>query len=481
MSRGNTPTNRPNRNSVPDYSGLRAQARDGAPLFSERVIKSVDYVKIDDVHGYRGNARTHSKRQLDLLQRNIEANGFVIPIIIDDEGTIIAGHARVFAAKKLGMSHVPAIRLTHLSPAQVRAFRIAENKLASLAEWDHEALAVEFQGLVELSFDLSLTGFEMPEIDHTIETHAASVGMVPENLIEGAAPGLPTTRLGDLYVLDEHRVLCADARARVSYQVLLRDRVVQLMWTDPPWNVAISGHVGCNGKIQHPEFVMASGEMSDEEFEQFLRDFIRNATEFSADGSVHYIAIDWRHVDVVMKTAKEHYGLHLNTAIWVKSAPGLGSFLRSQHEMITIFKVGNGPQLNHVQMGRLRNRSNVWRYEGANSINPARRAELALHPTTKPVEMIAECLRDASNRGGIILDPFAGAGSTLIACEVTGRVCRTMELDPRYVDVVVRRWQKFTGRRAVHADTGLTFDELTRARSETPLLLPPTLDHEGGA
>tara|TARA_R110000868_G_scaffold411694_2_gene707594 strand:- start:2354 stop:3760 length:1407 start_codon:yes stop_codon:yes gene_type:complete len=443
-------------------------------LYVDKELGSaVIYLSIDDIKGYRQHARTHSKRQQKLMERSIREFGFILPILIDSNGTVIAGHLRLMTAKDIGYTKIPTIRITHLSTEQVRAYRVADNRLAELGEWDQEILAVELQDLIEIDFDVELTGFETPEIDLIIGD-AASAGD------EGAANDIPdvesiaVSMLGDLWLLDEHIVLCGDARDSTSYEALMQGRLAQLMISDVPYNLKISGNVSGLGKVKHSEFKMASGEMTEAEFEKFLADFVRNAVAFSAPGSVHYLFIDWRHLHVLERVCHKFYDTQLNLCVWSKSNGGMGSFYRSRHELILIFRNGPGPHLNNIQLGKYgRNRTNVWEYDGCSTGTKERRADLALHPTVKPAEMIADAIKDASKRGGLILDPFLGSGTTIIACEMTGRVGVGLELDPKYVDVIVRRWEAYTGGEAVHAETGLTFAEMHEMRSGKQLLLPP--------
>lgn len=443
-------------------------------LYVDKELGSaVVYLPIDNIKGYRQHARTHSKRQRKLMERSIREFGFILPILIDTNGTVIAGHLRVMVAKAIGYTKVPTIRITHLTPEQVRAYRIADNRLAELGEWDREILAVELQDLIEIDFDVELTGFEAPEIDLIIGD-AASAGA------DGAANDIPeidavaVSRLNDLWVLDQHSVFCGDATDIVAYDRLLDARMAQMVITDPPYNVKIKGNVSGLGKAKHGEFIMASGEMSEAEYETFLIATIRNLVSFSIDGSVHYLFIDWRHVGVLDRVCQQYYGEQLNLCVWIKSNGGMGSMYRSRHELVLVFKKGKAPHINNVQLGKFgRNRTNAWEYDGCSTGTKERRADLDLHPTVKPAVMVADAIKDASKRGGLVLDPFLGSGTTLIGCEMTGRVCAGMELDPKYVDVSIRRWEAYTGGQALHAATGLTFAEMREQRSGKQLLLPP--------
>jgi len=450
------------------------------PWIDRRLIGDVEYVPIDSVKPYPGNPRKHPKRQQKKIDQNLPAFGIVLPILIDPDNTIVAGEAIHASAKRLEYTEIPVLRIEHLSAADVKALRIALNRLAELADWGEGKLAIEFQHLLELDYDIELTGFEMPEIDLVIDGQLAPVGSTPADELP-AERGPQVSQVGDLWFLDEHRVLCDDARDPQAYETVLDGRSAQTVITDPPYNVRVQGHVGGSGAIKHGEFVMASGEMSEEEYEAFLVGFIRNLVRYSEDGSVHYLFIDWRHLHVLEAVCHRYYGRQLNLCIWAKSNGGMGSFYRSQHELVLVFKKGDAPHINNVQLGKYgRNRSNVWAYDGCNSLSPDRRADLKLHPTVKPVAMIADAIRDSSKRGGLVLDPFLGSGTAVIACEQTGRICAGLELDPGYMDVIVRRWEAFTGNQARHAATGMTFEGIGEMRNGGQLLLPPP-SNEGEA
>ncbi len=440
------------------------------------ILQFVEYLPIDELEPYGGNPRRHSKKQLRKLAASIEKFGFVVPVLVDQDYTLIAGHGRVEAAKLLDLPRIPVIRLTHLDQAQVRALRIADNRLTELGEWDEAVLAIELQALVEIDFDVELTGFDAPEIDMTIERQLAGTATGPADTIPPVDPAIPPiSRVGDLWILDSHRLLCGDARHPACFEVLMEGRLAQMVMTDPPYNVAIDGHVCGSGKVHHDEFIMASGEMSDEEYEDFLVAFVRNLVRFSVDGSVHYIFIDWRHLHDLERVCRQYYTDQLNLVVWAKTNGGMGSLYRSQHELVLVYKNGTAAHINNVHLGKYgRNRTNAWTYEGVNTINPDRRGDLELHPTVKPVALVGDAIRDCSKRNGIVLDLFLGSGTTVIAAEQTGRLCYAMELDPRYVDTAVRRWEAFTGGKARHGESGLTFEDMALVRhSKVPLLPPP--------
>jgi DNA modification methylase len=417
----------------------------------------------------RSNARTHSKRQLQQIARSLEAFGFTNPVLIDEHGTILAGHGRVEAARLLGRNEVPTLRIEGMSEAEKRAYVITDNRIAEKAGWDRQILAIELgvlsDLLVEIDLDVTVTGFEPGEVD------ALRADFKPEpDAADEAVPasGPPVTRPGDLWRLGQHRLLCADAREHSSFERLLAGARAQIVITDPPYNVRVDGHVGGNGKVRHREFAMASGEMSESAFTAFLAVTLGHCAAWSQDGSVHYVFMDWRHVAELIEAGREVYTELKNICVWVKTNAGQGSFYRSQHELVLVFKNGDAPHINTFGLGENgRTRSNVWTYAGVNTFRAGRMEELLMHPTVKPVSLIADALRDCSAPGGIVLDAFGGSGTTLIAAERVGRRAALLEIDPAYVDVTIRRWQQMTGKDAVLGETGETFDEIAARCSAT--------------
>jgi DNA modification methylase len=411
------------------------------------------------------NARTHSKHQIRQIADSIRIFGFTNPVLIDSNQKIIAGHGRVEAAKLRGMSQVPTIRIESLTEEQVRAYVIADNKLAENAGWDKSILAIELQHLLTVDcpdFDVTITGFEVAEIDVILEEASETSAMeepVPQPIFDHAA----ITESGDLWLLGKHKVLCGNSLHADSYKDLMGRRKAAMVFADPPYNVPIDGNVCGKGSVRHREFQMASGEMSDAEFVAFLSTSLRMFAKHSVSESVHFLCMDWRHMKEMLAAGLSIYDSLLNLCVWVKDNGGMGSFYRSRHELIFVFRNGRGPHRNNIQLGRFgRNRTNVWEYPGVNTFS--KRGEegnlLALHPTVKPVQMIADAILDSTARGDLVLDGFLGSGSTLIAAERVGRVCCGIEIDPVYVDVAIRRWQNFTGNAAVHAQTGERFNQL---------------------
>jgi hypothetical protein len=350
----------------------------------------IEQTPIHALRPHRQNARTHSNRQLRQIANSIRRFGFCNAILVDDDLTILAGHGRVEAAKQLGLTSVPTVRLSHLSEADKRAYVIADNRLAEKAGWDRNLLAIELQDLIDIGFEVELTGFETPDIDLLLDEALEATGLSPaDDQLPMIRTGAPTSRLGDLWVLGAHRLLCGDARAPASYTRLLGGKAADLVFTDPPYNVCIDGHVSGRGRIRHGEFAMASGEMAEAEFIQFLSVTLGQAVEASRDGALHSVCMDWRHLLELLSAGREIYDGFLNLCVWNKNNGGMGSFYRSKHELVAVFKVGTAPHINNVELGRHgRNRTNVWDYPGVNTFRPGRIDELAMHPTVKPVALI---------------------------------------------------------------------------------------------
>lgn len=438
---------------------------------------------LSELRSYERNARSHPPRQLKKLAASIREFGFLIPILIDGRGRVIAGHARMEAARLLGLTSVPTIQVHHLSEVQSRAFRIADNRLAELATWEERALALELKELaeLELDFDLELTGFEHPEIDLMIESvdqiEPDAADEVPE--IDPDRP--PVSQVGDLWLLGPHRLLCADARRAASYERLMAGASARMVFTDPPYNVRVNGHVCGAGRIKHDEFVMASGEMSEEEFTSFLGDALSQLSSCCREGALLFTCMDWRHSYELLSAARKvELGL-ANICVWNKDNGGMGSFYRSKHELIFVLKKGTAPHLNNIELGRFgRYRTNVWDYPGVNSLRAGRLDELAMHPTVKPVALVADAIKDCTARGGVVLDAFAGSGTTLIAAHQTGRVGHALELDPHYVDVALQRFERLTGEAVVHAESGRDFAGLAAARAQEPHAAPVRCSEQEG-
>jgi len=430
----------------------------------------IEPIPVQDLRPYAQNARTHSRKQIRQIAKSIEKFGFCNPVLIDDANQIIAGHGRVEAAKLLGLDAVPTCRLSHLSASDKRAYILADNKIASAAGWDKELLAIELQGLIDLDVDLELTGFDMGEIDFLLEEvkEAKGPSSGPEDVVPQISSGPSVTQHGDMWSLGDHALLCADAREQVAYDRLLGGAKAQIVFTDPPYNVAIDGNVCGLGRIRHREFAMASGEMSETEFTEFLRTVFVRQVANTVDGSIHQICMDWRHMGEMLAAGRKVYTELKNLCVWAKSNAGMGTFYRSQHELVFVWKSGTAPHINNFELGQHgRNRTNIWSYPGISSMRPGRLDELAMHPTVKPVALVVDALKDCSRRGGTVLDPFCGSGTILIAAERTGRKARALEIDPKYVDVAIRRWQAYAGKSAILAGSGETFEAIEEQRAQS--------------
>jgi DNA modification methylase len=423
---------------------------------------SVHPTRVQSLNENPRNARTHSNDQIRQIARSIEVFGWVNPIIIDRSSMIIAGAGRLAAARLLGLDTVPAIRIEDMSEAQRRAYILADNKLADNAGWDDDLLKLELQELIEIErdFEITITGFEMGEIDMRLS-------QADEELDDGrdwqepAGRALPAiTKSGDLWHLGPHRLLCGDATQASDFDRLMSGEDAEIVFTDPPYNVSMRDVVG-RGSRQHREFAMASGEMSSAEFVAFLETALGLAAAHSIDGAVHFVCMDWRHADDLQTAGSRVYDQQLNLCVWVKPNGGMGSLYRSQHELVFVFKSGTATHINNVELGRHgRNRTNVWNYVGMNSFGLGRDQALAAHPTVKPVALVKDAILDCSNRDGIVLDAFAGSGTTLIAAHRAGRRAYGLEIDPAYVDIALRRFRALTGTEPVHTDTGVTLMQL---------------------
>lgn len=428
---------------------------------------AIKYVSIDVLRMRSRNPRTHTEKQIQQIAASIERFGYTTPILIDAEETVIAGHGRIEAAKRLGMTEVPTIRLDHMTEAEVRAYVIADNRLAELAGWDDALLATEFQYLAELDleFDLTVTGFETAEIDLLIDLDGSREPDAADETPEANLDGASVTVAGDLWQLGRHAILCGDATRAETFGRVLGRKKAQAVFIDPPYNVPIAGHVCGMGRIKHREFAMASGEMSEAAYAGFLGTMLRHLAAFSIDGSIHFVCIDWRHVSELVSASKEIYSELKNICVWAKDNGGMGSLYRSQHEFVCVFKNGTAPHINNVDLGRYgRYRTNVWKYPGVNTLREGRMDDLGMHPTVKPTQLVADAILDCSKRGAVILDCFGGSGTTLMAAEKTGRRGYLIEIDPLYVDVTIERFRKLTGTDAVHVTTGKTFAEMREER-----------------
>lgn len=418
------------------------------------------------------NTRTHSKRQIRRIADSIKRFGFTIPILVDENGFILAGHARLAAAQLLGMREVPVLVVSGLSDAEKRAYILADNKLVEMGGYDRAALAIELGELTPLltaaGLDIALTGFDPAEIDALMNDHIDPEYDPADDVSQIASDAV--SHSGDLWQMGSHRLQCGDARDAKNFRQLLARERAAMVFTDPPYNVHIYSVQG-RGKIKHREFAEGSGEMSPEQFISFLTQTLSHSASHSAEGSIHFVCMDWRHIAELKAAGEQAYSDLKNIIVWVKTNAGQGTFYRSQHEFIFAFKSGDAPHINNFELGQHgRNRSNVWTYAGVNTFRAGRLDDLSIHPTVKPVALVADAMRDCSRRGDIVLDPFMGSGTTILAAERVGRRGYGLEIDPLYVDAAVRRWQQFTKRDAILKATRQTFDEVAETRISSTLV-----------
>ena len=431
--------------------------------------QQIEAFPIDKLRPNPRNARTHSKKQIRQIAESISRFGWTNEIKTDENYMVLIGHGRLLAAQLLGYREVPITILSGLSDAEKRVLTLADNKISANAGWDRKLLAEELGELAtllpECDLDLNITAFEPAEIDSLLGD-LADPEQDPADEVP-AAEKHAISQIGDLWELGPHKLLCGDAQSATDFRRLMGVEPAKMVITDPPFNLRISSVQG-RGKIKHREFVMASGEMSRRHYRRFLVKVLSRAAQHSADGSIHFTFVDWRHFGDLLFAGEEVYTELKNLIVWVKTNAGQGSFYRSQHELICVFKNGEGPHRNNVELGRHgRNRTNVWTYPGGNSFRAGRMDDLSIHPTVKPVALVADAMRDCSRRGDIVLDPFMGSGTTIMAAERVGRRAYGLELDPHYVDAAIRRWQAYTGRDAVLKNSGKTLDEVSAIHSAT--------------
>jgi DNA modification methylase len=430
---------------------------------------TVIYLPITALRLDPANARVHSAKQIRQIARSIHTFDFIVPILADAELGVIAGHGRLLAARHLGLTEVPVILLEHLSEAQKRAFMIADNRLTENAEWDERLLAEQLRdlSLLDLDFSLEVTGFEMGEIDLRIEgLTEGSEERDADDEVPPVGDRPAVTRTGDLWMCGSNKIVCGSALEPSSFSLLMDGAKANVIFTDPPYNVPIEGNVSGFGAVRHCDFVMASGEMSKEEFTKFLATVFTFLARYSVPASVHFLCMDWRHQSEMLTAGSSVYTELKNLCVWVKDSAGMGSLYRSAHELVFVFKNGKEPHRNNIQLGRFgRDRTNVWKYAGAAALRRSDEGNLlALAATPKPVAMVADAIMDVSARGDIVLDSFLGSGTTVIAAERTGRRCYGIEIDPLFVDTAIRRWEAWTRDHARHAASGMTFEEVAAER-----------------
>ncbi len=431
--------------------------------------QTLEYISTKLLKAAKRNARTHSKKQIAQIEAAIRQFGFRGALLIDENNVVIAGHGRLAAAISMGLENLPCIRVVGLSNAEKNALMLADNKIASNAGWDMEMLALELEGLAD--FDFSTLGFDQAEVDNILSAaaDASTECQTPENQ-QFAPPeqGAVVTRTGDLWRLGRHRLLCGSSRIAIDIDRLMNGDLADAVFGDPPYNCRILGNVSGLGRIKHREFVEGSGEMSPDAYRDWLREINVQIERVCRNGAIVYICIDWRHLQEALAAGFDVFTDLKNLCVWAKTNAGMGTFYRSQHELILVWKVGDQPHINNFGLGETgRHRTNLWTYAGVNSFRAERMEELSLHPTVKPVALVSDAIRDVTKRGGIIFDPFGGSGTTLIAAEKTGRSARLMEIDPAYCDAIIQRWQTLTGKRAVHDGGWGDFETIKANRSNT--------------
>lgn len=419
-------------------------------------------IPIDDLKTTQRKVRKKDPAHVCEVAATISALGFCDPVLVGKGNLVLDGEIRVDAARLIGLTSIPAIRIDHLSSAEQRLLRLAVNRLGEKGQWDLAELKIEFEELVLEDAPIEITGFSVPEIDQILlDDEVAAVEQRPL----APEPNVPpVARVGDHFILGRHEVICGDATDPDVLERLMHDDRAQLLLTDEPYNVKIAGNVTQGA---HREFVMASGEMSDREFHLFNDAWMAACRSHLHDGALFGTFIDWRGYPTVNAAATALGLSPINLIVWVKTNAGMGSQYRSQHELLPLFKKGTAAHVNNIELGKHgRWRSNTWTYPGASSMGSDARRGLQDHPTVKPVTMLEDALLDMTHRDDIVLDPFLGSGSTLIAAEKTGRSCRGLELDPRYVDVILRRYQEVTGEQGVLRETGEAFRNLVKRRMQ---------------
>ena len=410
-------------------------------IITNKLVK----VKIKDLKPNKNSARLHSEKNKHVLCSAVQHFKILNPPMVDQNKNIIAGNLRYEVAKELGYEEIQVIQIEHLSKDDIRAFIIAENKIAEMAGWDKEILKIDLQYLTDIGYDTSLTGFEVAEIDLIINDIV--IDSTSDDELPDDSEIIPRSKLGDKWQLGKHILVNGDALDRNYYEYLLQEEKADTAFVDYPYNVKIQGNV--TTKTNHKEFYQASGEMSKSEFTTFLKTAMTLQKEFSKDGSIHFGCMDWKHIEEIITAGNSVFDELKNVCIWDKGTAGLGSLYRSQYEMIFVYKNGTAPHVNNIQLGTYgRYRTNIWTYQGMHVSNPQAAELLKWHPTPKPVGLILDALKDCSKPNDIVLDNFAGSGSTLIAAERVQRRARLIEIDPHYCDIIIHRFETLTGKKA---------------------------------
>jgi DNA modification methylase len=430
----------------------------------EQRLGPIEYRAPGDLTPYEGNPRKHPEKQLVQLMASIEHFGFAYPLLVDVHGVVITGHARLEAAMRLGMTELPVLVAEHWTKTQVRAYRLADNELSRAATWDLNLLQVELSHIIEIGeVPIEILGWSTGEIDVLLEGPKDDRPDPDDHVPEVSERSV--ARSGDVWLLGRHRLLCGSSLEPECWVRLMDGKTAHMVLTDAPFNVRVNGHI--SGSNRFEEFAMASGEMSPAEFTEFNATYLRNMTAHLKDGAIMMAFMDHGHLHELM-TATRQVGLkHINLCVWKKSNGGMGSLWRSQHELVLVVKYGTAPHTNAIELGKHgRYRTNVWEVPGANSFGATRDQDLADHPTVKPTKLLTEAIRDVTRQGEIVLDAFAGSGSTILACERAKRIGYAIEIEPKYIDVAIRRWEAMTGEEAVLEETGESFAEVRAIREE---------------
>ena len=405
---------------------------------------------------------------LEAVIRSFKRYGIILPVVIDQEDVIIQGHAMWEAAQQLGIETIECRIVDHLDAVEIEALSLALNRIGELGKFDLEKLRDQMIRIESHGIELISTGFSIPQIDQIMIVPAqvqANETRLDDHDDDDAVPGPVVSQIGDLFKLGRHGLFCGDATDAASYQRVLGEFRADAVFTDPPYGCKIKGFVSGLGKHKHEDFIQFAGKESDEEFSAFLLTFLRHCKAFTSAGAVIFACMDWRQIDRLLIAGREAELERINVAIWNKGSGGMGSLLRSAYENVAVFCNGKSPATNNVELGvNGRDRTNVWTYPGANKKGSSAASALADHPTPKPVELVVDALLDVTERDALVLDPFIGSGTLFQACEESGRRGAGIELDPKYVDSSIRRWERFTGKEAIHVDTGLTFTQLTQSR-----------------
>jgi DNA modification methylase len=425
--------------------------------------KDMENRKPTELKSGRYEFNKYSDKHVDYVVGCLEDFGFINPAVIDDNDFILTGHSRVKAAIKAKMKKIPVIRVSHLSDMEKSRYSISHNLLSRLPKLDHEKLARKTEKIHKAGGDKAIKRMGMTMQDfHALMASQTKTKAMKEGDGNDIASDVQVTKPGDLWLLGNHRLFCGDSRDQESYRILMDGEKARTVLTDPPYNLDISQIKVDRGS--HTNFNMGSGEMTSDEFTDFLRLVIENMADNLIDGGLLYIFMDARHTPEIVQAYADMKLKMLNICIWNKEAAGMGSFYRHQHEMVHVLKKGNASHVNNIRMGKFGNsRSDVWSYPRVKKSFGS--GELSFHPTVKPMQLIADAIIDCSYKGDIILDPFCGSGTTIIAAENTERRGFGMEISPFYCDQIIHRFERCTGQKVIHADSGKSFQALSRELS----------------